>query len=229
MASQDDQQRTARIITHMNSQHRRELTHYLLQHHPSLPSRHASPAALKAITLDSMTITDRNGVEHIVPINPPLGTWADARTRLADMDAEARVHLGLSPVSLDTYSLPRFPTEALVAFSVLFYVFCYVTLPLVVPGSTAFRLLDAYWPAPRGALSYRRLVKALFWPVLGIHAAETVLLDRLRMRPYGVQRFSRLWWTWELSCFIEGFGSFARSKAIVEKKMEEKEKASKGH
>ena len=229
MASQDDQQRTARIISHMNSQHRRELTHYLLYHHPELPSRHASPATLKAITLDSMTVSDRNGVDHNVPIDPPLNTWADARTRLADMDATARTHLGLSDVSLDTYQPPRPITEALVFVSVMFYFFCYATLPLVVPGTRIFRLLDDFWPAPRGALSYRWLVKMMLWPVLGIHATEAVLLERLRMKPYGVQRFSALWWKWEVSCFIEGFGAFARSKAIVERKREEKEKASKAH
>lgn len=227
MASATDEQRVNRIISHMNSQHRLELSHYL-RHHKALSTRQASPATLTGITLTTMTITARNGKAHTVPIDPPLSTWADARTRLADMDAEARKHLGLSDVTLDTYQPPRLYSEALVFSAVAFYILCYATLPYVAPGTKVYSLLDQFWPR-NGAASYIRLVKSLVLPVLGIHTVETVLLDMWRLQPYGVERFSKLWWTWQVSCFIEGFGTFKRSKAIVEAKRAEKEKASKGH
>ncbi|KAL2205431.1 hypothetical protein CC79DRAFT_1335969 [Sarocladium strictum] len=225
MASTED--RSARIISHMNAQHRPELSHYL-RHHHSLPSRTASPATLVSITLTSMTITDRNGKAHTVAIEPPLATWADARTRLADMDAASRKHLGLSDVSLTTYKAPRFFTEVFVFGAVAFYFFCAATLPYVTPGTKIHALLDAFWPK-NGAASYRWLVNKIFWPTVGIHATECILLDFKRLQPYGVDRFSSLWWKWQLSCFIEGFGTFKRTKDIVEEKRAEKEKASKAH
>lgn len=226
MASSEDQQRGERIASHMNSQHRLELSHYL-RHHHSLSARTASPATLTAMTLSSMNITDRNGASHVVPITPPLNTWADARPRLADMDALARKHLGLSDVTLDTYQPPRPGLEVSVFAAVLFYFFCYATLPVVVPGSSIYSIIDSFWP--RGVTAYRWLVKTIFWPVIAIHASEVILLDIKRLQPYGVERFSRLWWIWETSCFIEGFGTFKRTKAIVDQKRAEKEKANKGH
>ncbi|KAK0386611.1 hypothetical protein NLU13_6446 [Sarocladium strictum] len=227
MATSTDAERVNRIIKHMNSQHRLELSHYL-RHHHSLSSRAASPALLTSLTLTSMTITDRNGKAYTVPIDPPLATWADARTRLADMDTEARKHLGLSDVTLDTYKPPSSFTEVLVFSSVAAFFFCYATLPYVTPGTKVYSLLDQFWPR-NGAESYIRLVKFIFLPVLGTHILEMALLDIKRLQPYGVERFSKLWWTWQISCFIEGFSTFKRTKAIVNAKRAEKEKASKGH
>ncbi|CEJ82948.1 hypothetical protein VHEMI02986 [[Torrubiella] hemipterigena] len=59
--------------------------------------------------------------------------------------------------------------------------------------------------------------KIVPWLAL-VHGIEAVLFDQLRMKAYGVPRFSALWWKWEISCFIEGLGSWKRiGKVIADK------------
>lgn len=79
-----------------------------------------------------------------------------------------------------------------------------VASPYIVPGSKLWALLEDYVPggASRVLWIARNIVP---WLALA-HALESVLFDQLRMRKYGVPRWSLLWWKWELSCFIEGVG-----------------------
>lgn len=217
-----DQQRKDRIINHMNRDHQRELSHFL-RHYASASQSAARSPTIRDLSMSELTI-EAQGKEHSVPISPPLASWADARTRFVEMDAVARKALGISDVRLEEYQRPR-RIESFIFGAVTFYFLCFATLPWVVPGTRAWAVIDSFFPV-RGATGYCRLVKGIFWPVLGIHLVEVVLLDKWRMQPHGVQRFSRLWWMWELSCFFEGFGAFRRSQAIIERKRAEKESKS---
>jgi hypothetical protein len=61
--------------------------------------------------------------------------------------------------------------------------------------------------------------------MLAIHFTEAFLLDRTRLRKYGVARGSSLWWKWIASVFIEGWGCWDRIAAEVKRKTVEAEKA----
>lgn len=85
--------------------------------------------------------------------------------------------------------------------------------PWIVPGSKIWNLLLEYAPiAPERVAWLARTVG----PLLALaHAFEAVLFDQLRMKKYGVARFSALWWTWELSVFVEGIGSWIRIGKVI--------------
>lgn len=219
MAANDaDASRKEGIISHMNREHTRELSNYL-RHYNSLSSRQAAKPSLFDISFDTMHIR-AGGLNHTVPLIPPLQSWSDARPRLVEMDVTARKALGISDVIVTEYRAP-IPVELAVFCSVAFYFFCAASLPWFLPGTTAWRVVDTIFPG--GAAGYRWLVRALFWPVMAIHATEAFLFDRWRLRKYSVERWSSLWWTWELSCFIEGLGAWRRIDRLVAEKQKVKD------
>lgn len=212
----------ARIIAHMNGDHTRELSHYL-RHHAGLSARAASRPWLKSLTLESMTIAagGLSGREFQVPFDPPMTSFAEARGRLVAMDAEARAALGLSDIYIDSYVAPR-GADAVVFGAVLFYFFSYATVGAVHPGNPAvWGLLQALFPG--GALWWRRVVVAIFWPVVAIHVAEAWWIARSRLHPHGVDPGTSLWWAWIGSTAIEGFGAFKRIDRMLAKKRAEKD------
>jgi uncharacterized protein DUF2470 len=212
----------ARIIAHMNGDHGRELSHYL-RHHAGLSARSASRPWLKTLSLDKMTIAagGLSGREFVVPFDPPMTSFAEARTRLIAMDAEARAALGLSDVYVDKYVAPR-GVDAVVFSAVLFYFISYATVGFVHPGNPGiWGLLNAWFPG--GASGWRWIVVAIFWPVVGIHVAEAWWIARSRLHPHGVNPFTPLWWAWIVSTAIEGFGAFKRIDRIVAEKRAQKE------
>ena len=113
---------------------------------------------------------------------------------------------------MDAATITEFaPPEGfgIVVFSaVAFYFSCRATLPWVVPGSAAWDLVSAVFPA--GPEWYRWVVRSIFWPMVLIHTAEAVIMDRTRLQKYGVQRGSKLWWKWIAGCWIEGITTFKR-------------------
>lgn len=212
----------ARIISHMNGDHARELSHYL-RHHAGLSPRAASRPWLKSLSLESMTIAagGLSGREFVVPFEPPMASLAEARTRLVAMDADARAALGLSDIYIDKYTAPR-GVEAVVFAAVAFYFFSYATVGAVHPGNPGvWGLLNAWFPG--GALGWRRIVLAIFWPVVGIHVAEAWWLARSRLHPHGVDAGTPLWFAWIASTAIEGFGAFKRIDRMVAEKRALKE------
>lgn len=205
-----------RVITHMNKDHAPELSRYL-RHYASLPSRAASGPVLTGLTLENMTIRTADGKSHVVRLDPPMRSYADSRRRAVEMDAAAREGLGLGDVEVDEYAPPRGLDLFIGAFAVS-YLGCYLALPWQVPGSA----LRSFWDAvvPGGAAMQEWAVRKIFLPLLGIHLAEIVLLDRTRLAKYGVERGSGVWWKWAASCLLEGFPSFGRFDRMVREKRE---------
>ncbi|KAM0494399.1 hypothetical protein ACHAPB_008072 [Verticillium nonalfalfae] len=213
-----------RITSHMNRAHSRELSHYL-RHYANLSSRAASTPWLKDISLDAMTIAagGLGGREFVIPFSPPLASLADARSRVIAMDADARKALGIRDVYVTAYEPPR-GFDIVVFAAVAVYFLSYTTLAFVMPGTPFWRVLQAVFPG--GPRSYRWLVKAIFWPVLGIHLGEVWWMHRSRLVPHGVDAGSLLWWQWIGTTFFEGACAFMRLDNVVAEKRKEKAAAS---
>ncbi|ATY59147.1 integral membrane protein, putative [Cordyceps militaris CM01] len=217
-AAADNDARKDRIISHMNRDHTREMSHYL-RHYNSLSRREAALPSLRDVSLDAMHIR-AGGLNHEVPFVPPLTGWDQMRPRLVEMDTVARRELGVSDIVVTTYAPPR-PGHWVILLAVTFYFVSAATLPWTGPGSTAASLLDRGFPG--GAALFRWLVKVIFVPVLGIHIAECYMLDRLRLSRHGVERFTGIWFLWEISCFLEGFMTWRRFDELVAEKQKQKD------
>lgn len=207
-----------RILTHMNTSHSRELTHYL-RHYCGLTSRQAQGASLRDITLQGMRIR-AGGADYVVHFKPALPSWNDARPRVVEMDTIAREGLGISDIYMTSYHGPAF-ADAVVMAAVSFYFISFLSLPWVVPGSPIWDILTAYFPG--GPELFHWLVKAIFLPVVGIHLIEPMYLDRTRLQKHGVDRWSGQWWMWMVSCFFEGLMVFKRFDGVIAKKRAQKE------
>jgi len=209
-----------RIITHMNKDHHRSLSLYL-RHFNKLPARRvSSPPTMKDITVSAMTIQTADGATHTIPFDPPMSSLSEARNRVVEMDKLARASLGLADVDITTYTRPR-GFDSFVFGAVVFYFLCFFTLPWAVQGNPIWEFWNVVFPG--GAETYRWVVRTIFIPVLGIHLFEMALLERTRLRKYGVERGTRVWWLWMGSCFFEGYPAFKRFDGLVRKKREVKE------
>jgi hypothetical protein len=93
----------------------------------------------------------------------------------------------------------------------------------MIPGTLFYDKVLPWWPG--GPEAYLWTVGQVFYPMLAIHFTEAFLFDRKRLRKYGVQRGSLLWWKWTASVLVEGWGSWKRVDAEVERKTKEAEKA----
>src|SRR5690606_11788652 len=128
-----------------------------------------------------------------IPLEPPMKSYAEARTRAVEMDLAAREGLGLGDVDIDVFAPPE-GFAVFVSGSVLFFFFCYFALPWQVPGSALYTIWDRFFPG--GAETHKWFVQKIFLPVIGIHIAEAAWLDRTRLVKYGVRRGSGVWWAW---------------------------------
>jgi hypothetical protein len=213
----------ARIIQHMNANHQRSLSYYL-QHFNQLSARAAtSKPLLRDMTFSSLTIQSTDGKLHIVPLNPPLKSWAEARARVVEMDREARAALGISSIAITAYEPPRSP------FHVAVFGLCVLTFVVfgarkwIVEGTWVY---DAVLPwFPGGPRWFLGIARAIALPVVGIHLGVAYWLDKSRLRKHGIERGMALWYKWIGSCFIEGVGCFHRIDAMVKRKTLEAEKA----
>ncbi|KAL7624719.1 hypothetical protein AAE478_006290 [Parahypoxylon ruwenzoriense] len=225
----------ARIIAHMNADHARELEEYLRAFN-GVSASAARGAQLADMTLDSMTVTCASGT-HAVSIVPPLGSVAEARVRLVDMSQRARQKLGLSAIRIATYAPPA--RWGILSFAgVSLYFVCAATLGLVQPGTRAWEVIDARFPAfpggfgggdDGGALTYVWLVKAIFAPVLAIHVTEAWWMARTRLARHSVDAGTALWWLWVADTFLEGYPAMMRFDGLVAAEEKRKQKESAKH
>ncbi|PHH66421.1 hypothetical protein CDD81_7476 [Ophiocordyceps australis] len=217
-AQDDDSLRRARIITHMNQSHSRELSHYL-QHYARVSPRAASGPLLRDLCLDHMLIRTRAGTDHSIPFSPPLSSWADAKNRIIQMDTVARAGLGISDIYISHFEKPRGIGLAFFIAVGLFFVASF-SLPWIVPTTRAWSVLDAYFPG--GPAVFCQLVGLLVVPVIAIHITECFFFDR-KLRRHGIERWSGLWCLWISSCFMEGVGAFWRLDSIIASKKAQQE------
>ena len=238
MASPKENDDTAiknRIITHMNTSHQGpfpppppstpkptknspqpkptdSLTRYLRQTH-HLPLSTARHATLHSLTLTTLTLTlspsSPTAPKYQIPISPPLATYADARTRLAAMDAAACTALDLSPYTLTHYDPPR-------GFRLFVFIVVFLETLLLsrrahfLPPSFIHRILTLLTPS-YGAQTASFCARA-HWGILaviyGIHGVQAWRMDRTRLRRYNVVRGGRVWWLWMGDAMVEGMYAF---------------------
>ncbi|GKT87247.1 integral membrane protein [Colletotrichum tofieldiae] len=105
-----------RITTHMNHDHKRELSFYL-RHYAGLSRSAATAPWLKDVTLEGMTIAagGLGGKEYHVAFDPPLTSWADG-------------------------------FDVVVFGAVAFYFVCWLTLGFVLPGTPIWSFLQTGFP-----------------------------------------------------------------------------------
>lgn len=170
-----------------------------------------------------MTLQTTDGKIHTIPLKPAMTSFADARVRSVEMDREARAALGISHIRITEYERPRKPFHVFVFTICLFTFALFASRRYIVPGTSFYDVVLPWFPG--GAHMFLKVVDKVALPTVIIHIAETWWLERSRLRKYGVQRGTGLWWKWVGSCLVEGFGTFARIDGTVKRKMVEAEKA----
>lgn len=214
----------ARIISHMNADHSDSLIRYL-RHYRSVSSFSARNASLKGITLNDLTIScssyPSQESDHTIPINPPLNSWADARARLAEMDGDACKGLGCSNITVKKYAPPK-GFMAVVFGACVWTFLTFSRRSNFLPGSLYYDLLLKY--VPWFASFCYKIQPLLITIMLALHSAEAIHLAITRLNKYTVPMFSRLWWQWIISDFIEGIGALIRFDQVVEEERSRKER-----
>lgn len=207
------------IIKHMNADHGDSLQLYL-QAFCGITNREANGASLEDLSLDNLVLRAQ-GTRYMVPVDPPMKDFSEARGRLVALHKDSLKRLGRSDVTLTEYRAPQGFQIVIFGLCLFTYVSCFSRSNLL-PGSFVYENLG-YKYVPDFAHFVYNIQPVLFPAVVGIHIFESALLAILRLKPLGVPVMSGLWCTWIGSCFIEGFGTFQRIGQIVKE-----EKAKKG-
>ncbi|KAL8945920.1 MAG: hypothetical protein Q9222_007609 [Ikaeria aurantiellina] len=221
-ASQDEAAKQ-RIVKHMNADHQAKdsLVRYL-EHFCHLTSFRARNAKLEDVTLDSLSITTGGSKSHLVPIQPAMSSWTEARTRFAALDGEAVQGLGKSDITIKEYTRPRgFSAVVFVAASINFVAFS--TRSNFQPGSL---LYDGLLKYAKGFAGFCSMIQpALITFMVVVHAVEVVHMARGRLTKHSVPTSSKLWWKWMLDIAIEGVFGYMRFDGLVKKEEEKKANA----
>lgn len=208
-----------RIITHMNNDHQDSLIRYL-QYYAQLSSFSARNAHLADISFDSLTILSSSSTPHTIPIKPTMTSWSEARPRVVAMDAEAVAGRGLSDITVKKYKPPRgFMTATFVACALSYLAFC--RRSNFEPGSVLYDALLKH--VPSFAKFCRIIQPFLLGFMVVLHGGETVWMAKSRLEKHSVRMFSKVWWMWMLSCFVEGYGSGFRFDECVREEMARRE------
>ncbi|KAL5359654.1 hypothetical protein BJX96DRAFT_148840 [Aspergillus floccosus] len=203
------------IITHMNKDHQRSLSMYL-QVYCGVSAREAQSAQLADITLNDLLIV-ANKTRYTIPLTPPLTSLSEARPRVVAMHQHCLQKLGLSPVVINEYRAPR-GVQSLIFLTCLGLMLGFARRAHFVEGSWVERTLGA--ELAQKAWTVQPWV---LWGMLGAHVLEATLLAVTRLRPYGVELFSRVWWMWMASTVVEGLTAFQRIDSMAKKEQKKKE------
>ncbi|OJJ39557.1 hypothetical protein ASPWEDRAFT_37360 [Aspergillus wentii DTO 134E9] len=207
------------IIKHMNADHQDSLVLYL-RVYSQISAREAKSARLEDISLSDLVIS-ANGTRYSVPVDPPMKTFSDARSRVVAMHKECLQKLGISDIIIKEYRAPR--GAGAVTFAI-----CLAIL-LGYPRQTDFQpgsiLYDTIGLAniPSVAEFLYSFQPLLFPLVLGAHLLETTLFAFLRLKPHGVTFLSGVWFAWIVSTLIEGGGAWMRFGKMVKKESAKRE------
>jgi Protein of unknown function (DUF2470) len=218
----DSVTKKARIITHLNTDHADSLSLYL-QHYCDLSPSAAEYAKLVDISLSSLTIESSDGTAHIIPLEPPMTSWRDARARTVEMDRDARSALGLSAapspsaakVIVEEYIPPSSPLHIFMICLVVFFLGSIYSYKKgwLVRGTWFWENVMKHFPG--GPAAYLWTQNWLGVPaVVGLHAFETVWMVR-KLGSHGVRGGSGVWWAWVGSTLFEGFGPHQRFNGLV--------------
>jgi len=199
-----------RIMQHLNDGHKPELSRFL-QHFCSIPFSEAAAPVLIDISFTSMAIATGPGNVHDCPINPPMATWADARTRCVEMDAEARKGLGLSDIFVNEYVPPSIGDVAVLEAILLLYASC-ILQGYVTEGNWVGELIMKWFPG--GLSAWKLSVNIFAIPIFLVHILEAYMMAK-KVERHGVLRYTDVWSKWVWGTFAEGFRSNMRLNALI--------------
>ncbi|KAF7507469.1 hypothetical protein GJ744_010400 [Endocarpon pusillum] len=227
--SNDETAIRTRITRHMNTSHRDSLSLFL-RHYCNVPAPSATPESttLETLKQDSLILTSQ-GKRYHIPLQPPLSTLtfsAATRQRLIEMHNECLRGLDLSDVRITTYRPPDTLIQRINFLVVFLTMLSFSRRANFSPGSLFYETSGLSF-VPSFAWFCSTIQPWLITPMLGIHVCEVVWMARTRLRRHGVERWSRLWWEWVATCFIEGLGAFQRIDGMVRDKEEEMKKREK--
>lgn len=224
--SEDKTAIRTRITTHLNTFHRDSLSLFL-RHYCNVPAHSTAPdsTTLETLKRDSLILTSQ-GKRYHIPLQPPLSSLtssAATRQRLKEMHNECLRGLDLSDVRITTYRPPDTLIQRITFLAVALTLLSFSRRANFLPGSLFYETSRLSF-VPSFAWFCSTIQPWLITAMLGIHASETLWMARTRLRRHGVERWSRLWWEWVGTCFIEGLGSFHRIDGMVRDKEEEMKK-----
>ncbi|KAF2432048.1 hypothetical protein EJ08DRAFT_631244 [Tothia fuscella] len=211
--SSTDEAAKQRIIKHMNEDHHDSVVRYA-EHYAQVSRFGSRNATVKDVSLDKLII-NAGGSTHDIPLKPPMSSWREARERFVEMDQESIAGLDRSKITIGEYRAPRS------IYHVVIFGLCLGTYLLlsreanVLPGSVLYELVFKHFPAFAEFVLRVRLWVLI--PMVVIHLGEAYVMNG-RLELHSVPLFSRIWWLWMVSSFIEGVGSFQRIDAIVKEK-----------
>jgi hypothetical protein len=205
-----------RIIQHMNADHALSLRLYL-QHYLHVPSQATSNAKVLDITTSHMIVQSSYG-RHVIPFNPEMKDFREARDRLVKMHEECKDALDLSDIVVDRYALPdRLWQWGVISLCILIF----ATLPwrenVVKQGTWS----HAIWSLGGRAEWLAKLSYTMAPLTLGIivmaHGAEAGWMMTGRLRRHWVETGSWVWWGWVLDNLVQGSGALMRFDRVVKR------------
>lgn len=207
------------IINHMNKDHQDSLSLYL-QVYNAVPTSDAKSAHLEDISLNDLLIAAA-GTRYTVPVNPPMKSYSDARSRVVAMHKECLEKQGLSDIAITEYRFPR--GAHAVAFTLCASAFVlFARRTNFLPGSLVHDSL--LHRAPSLAGHCYDIQPLLFPGLLGIHLLEAGLLAVKRLRRHRVPFLSGVWFAWVISTVVEGMTAWQRIDWMVKEKRGAEEK-----
>jgi hypothetical protein len=175
------------------------------EHYANASRYTASNAKMEDISLDTITLSAGSRT-FFIPLDPPLKSFSEARERVVKMDQDCIEALGRDSITIKEYRAPR-------GFHAVIFATCFGTYILlsrqsnVLPGSLLYESTFKFIPQFAAFVLKVRLL--VLYPMIALHAFEAFLMSR-KLERHSVPLFSKLWWAWCISSFIEGVGSFQR-------------------
>ena len=214
----------SRIITHMNADHSDSIIRYV-RHYNGLSSFSARNARLTNITFTNLSISSSPypfmEVNHMISLDPPLNSWAEARARLVEMDGDACKGLCCSNITVKRYAPPK-GIMAVVFGTCLWTYITFSRRSHFLPGSLYH---DYFFKFVPGLAKFCYTIQPLLIALMvAIHLVEVVHLAITRLDKHTVPMLSQLWWKWILSDFVEGYGALQRIDQIVGEERLKKER-----
>jgi len=152
-----------------------------------------------------------------------MKSYTETRVRVVEMDKIARAALDISSYRITTYEGPKTVIHRIVP---PLFILCLLTAVFhshIIPGTYIYDTVLQYYPG--GPEWFKYIGKMAAVPALVTHVGESWYFDRSRLRKYGVERGTGLWWMWMGSCMLEGFACFQRVDWQIDAKKKAAESA----
>lgn len=221
MASTTDSAMQNRITSHMTADHATSLSLYL-QHYSRIPASQlpdppAGKLALDEVTLEHMIISHPGG-RNLVPFDPPLTSYAQARERVVAMHKDCLAALDLSETKVEKFVWPNKLWQwglHLLAF------WCLISFGLLrADVRDASTVAGRVWSLGGLAPSFARFAAKIGLPVVvgmvAIHIGEATYFDMGRARRHGLRRGTKPWWSWTICVLNAGVAGLTRFDDYVE-------------